>query len=66
MTNLQRIRLDRKMSQSQLAKESGVKIRCIQHWEQGDRNINRAAVESVVSMAKALRCDITDLMEKQG
>lgn len=66
MTNLQKIRLQRGLSQSQLAKASGVKLRCIQHWEQGDRNINKAAVDSVLSMANSLGCKITDLMEKQG
>lgn len=65
MTNLQRIRLQRGLSQSKLAKASGVKLRSIQHWEQGDRNINKAAVDTVVSMANVLGCTVVDLMEKQ-
>ena len=65
MTNLQRIRLQRGLSQSKLAKASGVKLRSIQHWEQGDRNINKAAVDTVVSIAKVLGCTVVDLMEKQ-
>lgn len=64
MTNLQRIRSARGLSQSQLAKTSGVSIRMIQYWEQKAKNINMAAASTVLKLADALECEVRDLMEQ--
>lgn len=50
------------MSQSDLAKASGVNVRIIQHYEQGFRNINKASVETVLKLADALECDIRKIL----
>ena len=65
MTNLQRIRNARGLSQSQLAKTSGVSIRMIQYWEQKAKNINMAAASTVLKLADALKCEVRDLMEQE-
>lgn len=50
------------MSQSQLAKESGVGIRAIQQYEQGSKSLRRASYDSVERLAHVLRCKPKDLM----
>lgn len=64
MTKLQTIRNSRGLSQSQLAKTSGVSIRMIQYWEQKAKNINMAAASTVLKLADALECEVRDLMEQ--
>ncbi|MCM1235705.1 MAG: helix-turn-helix domain-containing protein [Ruminococcus flavefaciens] len=64
-TNLKERRLQAGISQSQLAKLSSVPLRTIQQYEQRQKNINSAKFETVVSLAKVLSCQATDLMEFQ-
>lgn len=64
MTNLKRIRKESGLTQSQLAEASGVNIRMIQHYEQGQKPINSAEAFTVYKLAKSLGCTIEDLLEK--
>jgi DNA-binding transcriptional regulator YiaG len=50
------------MSQSQLAKASGVNVRMIQDYEQGHKDINRASVITVLQLAEALEVDVYDII----
>lgn len=52
-----------KKTQQDLAYESGVSLRSIQMYEQRQRNINEASVTTVRAIAKALHCNIEDLLE---
>ena len=51
------------LSQSQLAKASGVSIRSIQLFEQRKSNINNAQYNHLSAIAKVLCCEVEDLME---
>lgn len=62
-TNLKERRLQAGLSQSQLADLSSVPLRTIQQYEQRQKNINSAKLESVVALSKALSCRPLDLME---
>ena len=42
---------------------SGVGIRSIQLYEQRKKDINKAEVGSVLRLARALGCEIEDIME---
>ena len=64
MKNLKRIRTEEGLSQSKLAEASGVNLRMIQHYEQGEKDINRAEGMRLYQLAKALGCTIEDLLEK--
>lgn len=64
-TNLKRYRKLANLSQSMLAKSSGVPVRTIQQYEQRQKNINKAQAESLLMLASALSCDPTDLIEKR-
>lgn len=51
------------LSQSELAKESGVSVRMIQHYEQRRKDLGRAQTKTIWLLARALRCSMEDLME---
>ena len=63
-TNLKRIRTAYGCTQAELAKLSGVTLRSIQMYEQRRKDINKASVETLYSIAKVLGCTIEDLIEK--
>lgn len=64
MSNLKKIREGLSLSQTKLADKSGVNVRMIQHYEQGVKDINKAQVGTVYKLAKALKVNIEDLIEK--
>lgn len=64
MKNLKRLRTEAGLSQSKLAEASGVNVRMIQHYEQGEKDINRAEGMRLYKLAQALGCTIEDLLEK--
>lgn len=65
MNALKSMREKRGLSQSQLAEKSGVDVRMIQHYEQGQKNINHAMVITVLKLAEALHCDIKDILNEE-
>lgn len=66
MTNLQRIRKERGLTQAALARAAGINARMIAFYDNGYRKINGAAAETVIRIADALGCDPRELMEKGG
>jgi len=62
-TRLKRIRSAYGCSQSRLSQMSGVGLRSIQMYEQRRKDINKAEAKSVLRMARALGCEIEDIME---
>lgn len=63
-TALEFRRQNKRFTQARLAEESGVNVRMIQHYEQGVKDINRAAALTVYRLAQALDCTVEDLLEK--
>jgi transcriptional regulator with XRE-family HTH domain len=63
MSNLKRIRENAGLSQSQLAKLSGVSLPMIQKYEVGIRDINVAQALTLYKLAQALNCTIEELLE---
>lgn len=63
-TALEFRRQTKRFTQARLAEESGVNVRMIQHYEQGVKDINRAAALTVYRLAQALDCTVEDLLEK--
>ena len=62
-TNLKRLRTAYGCTQAELAKESGVSLRSIQMYEQRRKDINKASVETLYSLAKVLGCAMEELVE---
>ena len=63
MSKLKTARVSAGLSQGQLAKASGVSVRMIQYYEQGVKDINKAAVITVLKLADALGVDVRELIE---
>lgn len=63
MNNLQKIRKLRGLSQNGLVIRSGVSRSLITKYESGERNINKASVDTVYKLAKALNCSIEDIID---
>lgn len=62
-TNLAYYRKTKGISQSQLAKVSGVSVRSIQLFEQRKSNINNAQYNHLSAIARVLGCKVEDLLE---
>ena len=63
-TNLKAMRTLAGLSQSELAGQAGVPVRTIQQYEQRQKDINKAQAETLLRLARALNCNVEDLMEK--
>lgn len=62
-TNLARLRKNRGLSQSQLAKAADISVRSIQLYEQRQSDINHAQHNHLKTLSKVLGCTIDDLLE---
>lgn len=63
MTKLAKKRHECGLSQSGLAEKAEISIRTLQHYEQGDKDFNKASAETVKKIAEALGCSIYDLID---
>lgn len=62
-TRLQLIRLEKHITQKQLGELSGVPFRTIQEYETGAKNINGAKLQTLIKLATALHCKISDIVD---
>ena len=60
---LKTIRQKRKLTQEQLALLSGVNVRSIRSYEQGDNDISKAQGDTLQMLSKALDCAIEELLK---
>lgn len=51
------------LTQEELSHESGVSLNTIRAYERKGKDINKAQFDIVLRLAKALRCDITELLD---
>ena len=63
--NLKELRKAAGLTQAELAKKSGVNLSMIQFYEQGFKDLNKAAFETGLRIAEALDCDPRDLIQKK-
>lgn len=64
MSKLKEIREQAGLSQSGLSAASKVSVRMIQYYEQGSKDINKAAAITVKQLADALGCKMEELIEE--
>ena len=62
-TNLKRLRRQAGLTQRELAEKSGISLRTIQQYEQRKKNINKAQIDTLIPLSKALYCDVRELLE---
>lgn len=59
---LKRIRQEVGLSQAELAERCGMSLRTLQHYEQGTKDIRRAAGETLLSLARILGTTIENIL----
>lgn len=62
-SKLKKVRKQCGVTQEQLAIESGVSINTIRAYERGSKDLNKAQFDIIMKLAKALKCEISDLAE---
>lgn len=60
--NLQRLRKEAGLSQSQLAKAAGVNVQVLQQYERGARDLNGAKLVTLLKLCNALECRLADIV----
>ena len=60
------MREEKGLSQSELAKASGVPLRNIQAYEQGYKDINKAQVVTVLQLSEALDCNVYEIINPRA
>ena len=63
MSKLQEKRKAAGLSQAQLAGQAQLSVRTLQHYEQGLLDFNKAAAVTVWRVARALGCQVEDLLD---
>lgn len=64
MTNLQKMRKSKNLSQSELASAAEINVRTLQHYEQGAKLIDNAHLDTIIRLCIVLNCNIEDILEK--
>lgn len=62
-SKLKRIRKQCGMTQDELAAESSVSANTIKSYERKSKDLNKAQFDIILKLAKALKCEIFDLVE---
>lgn len=62
--NMKELRQAAGLTQAQLAEKSGVNVRMVQYYENGFKDLNKAAFETGLRIAEALECDPRELIKK--
>lgn len=60
--NLQRLRKAAGLSQSQLAKLTGINVQVLQQYERGARELNGAKLVTLLKICNALECRLADII----
>ena len=60
--NLQRLRKEAGLSQSQLAKLAGLNVQVLQQYERGARDLNGAKLATLLKLCNALECRLADIV----
>lgn len=60
--NLQRLRKEAGLSQSQLANAAGVNVQVLQQYERGSRDLNGAKLVTLLKLCNALECRLADIL----
>ena len=63
MNNLKRLRTGKGLTQAQLAESAETTLRTIQKYENGELDLRKAQVQTVLKMAQALGCSVEDIIK---
>ena len=63
MSKLQGLRKAKMLKQSELAEKTGLGISTIRAFEQGQRNINKAELTTLLKLCNTLGCRLPDILD---
>jgi len=63
VSRLKAARKQRGLTQEALAQKSGISLNTIRAYERKSKDLNKAQVDNVMKLARALQCDVTDLVD---
>lgn len=64
-TKLKGVRIASGMTQSELAKETDLNVRVLQHYEQGSKNFDHSRIDTILKICLALKCEFSDIIENE-
>jgi DNA-binding Xre family transcriptional regulator len=62
-TKLQQMRLSRNLTQAELAQKTGLNLRTLQYYEQGNKPIESARLDKLLKLCIVLKCKISDIID---
>lgn len=62
---LQEIRKNKGITQKELSEETKIKLRTIQSYEQNEKNIDNAKIETLIKLSIVLNCRISELFNNE-
>lgn len=65
MTKLQELRTAAGFTRQQLSELSGVNVRLIERYEQGERDINGAKLKTLLRLCASLGCELKDIVDDE-
>ena len=60
--NLKKMRLQKGITQRELAEETGIRLKAIQKYERNENNINNANYQILKTISETLGCKIEDIL----
>ena len=65
MSKLQEQRTASGITRQQLSELSGVNVRMIERYEQGERDINGAKLKTLLKLCETLGCELKDIVDDE-
>lgn len=65
MNKLQEQRAAAGLTRQKLSEKSGVNVRLIERYEQGERDINGAKLKTLLKLCKALECNLENIIDDE-
>lgn len=65
MTKIKELRQAAGLSQSQFSERTGIKIRTLQHYDQGTKLFDHARIDTILKACLVLNCKLEDVLENQ-
>jgi DNA-binding Xre family transcriptional regulator len=57
------MRLNRSLTQAELARKTGLNLRTLQYYEQGSKPIESARLDKLLKLCIVLDCEISDIID---
>lgn len=65
MSNIKKVRIEKGLTQAQLAEKSGLNIGTLRHYEQGSKNLDNAKIETLMDICDALDCKLYEIIQNE-